>query len=49
MVEVTKRFQTAAWLENPGPGARLVIRNDIEIPSPKMGEVLVKLECTGVW
>ena len=49
MVEVTERYQTAAWLEKPAPGARLLIRNDIEIPSPAAGEVLVKLECTGVW
>ncbi|KAI1618558.1 hypothetical protein EDD37DRAFT_677627 [Exophiala viscosa] len=39
--------QTAAWLEAPKPGARLVIRNDIEIPTPIDGEILVKLEYTG--
>ena len=26
-----------------------MIRNDIEIPTPSQGEVLVKLEYTGVW
>ncbi|KIV85747.1 hypothetical protein PV11_01409 [Exophiala sideris] len=39
--------QIAAWLEAPKPGARLVIRKDIEIPTPSDGEVLVKLEYTG--
>jgi propanol-preferring alcohol dehydrogenase len=43
------RTQTGAWLEAPGPNARLVIRNDLPIASPSAGEVLVKLECTGVW
>src|SRR5262249_25855937 len=39
--------QVAAWLEKPQHGARLVIRKDIEIPSPGDGEVLVKLDFTG--
>ncbi|KUJ11356.1 alcohol dehydrogenase [Mollisia scopiformis] len=42
------KLQTGAWLETPGPNARVVIRNDLPIPSPSKGEVLVKLECTGV-
>ncbi|KIW92080.1 uncharacterized protein Z519_07064 [Cladophialophora bantiana CBS 173.52] len=41
------KTQIAAWLEKPQPGARLQIRNDIEVPSPKEGEVLVKLEYSG--
>ena len=41
--------QTAAWLEAPKPGARLVIRHDVEIPTPSDGEILVKLEYTGFW
>jgi alcohol dehydrogenase, propanol-preferring len=41
-------FQTAAWLPKAEPGAVLQIRHDIEIPEPKDGEVLVKLECTGI-
>ncbi|OCT54124.1 Alcohol dehydrogenase [Cladophialophora carrionii] len=39
--------QTAAWLEKPQPGARFQIRNDIEVPTPGEGDVLVKLEYTG--
>ncbi|ETN41076.1 uncharacterized protein HMPREF1541_03011 [Cyphellophora europaea CBS 101466] len=41
-------FQTAAWLPKAEPGAILEIRHDIEIPEPKDGEVLVKLECSGI-
>lgn len=39
--------QIAAWLAKPGHGARLKIRDDIEIPVPGEGELLVKLEYTG--
>ncbi|KAF4614342.1 hypothetical protein G7Y89_g15395 [Cudoniella acicularis] len=42
------RVQKGAWLETPGPGARVAIRDDIPVPTPSEGEVLVKLECTGV-
>jgi alcohol dehydrogenase, propanol-preferring len=41
-------FQSAAWLPKAGPGATLEIRHDIEIPNPKSGQVLVKLECSGI-
>ena len=49
MIEKIDGYQIAAWLQSPEPGANLVIRNDIDIPTPGTGEVLVKLECTGVW
>ncbi|KAL7916992.1 chaperonin 10-like protein [Trichoderma austrokoningii] len=39
--------QTAAWLDHPHHGATLTLRNDIPIPKPSEGEVLVKLECSG--
>lgn len=42
------KFQTAAWLPKAGPGATLEIRHDIEIPEPQAGQVLVKLECSGI-
>ena len=44
-----KRHQIGAWVETPGPEAHVEIRNDLPIPSPSEGEVLIKLECTGVW
>jgi alcohol dehydrogenase, propanol-preferring len=40
--------QTAAWLDFPRHGATLKIRHDIDVPKPKEGEVLVKLEVSGI-
>ncbi|PWY93893.1 GroES-like protein [Aspergillus sclerotioniger CBS 115572] len=39
--------QTAACIDTPGPGAQLVLRDDIPVPSPTAGEVLIQLEFTG--
>ncbi|PYI11931.1 GroES-like protein [Aspergillus sclerotiicarbonarius CBS 121057] len=39
--------QTAACIDAPGPGAHLVLRDDIPVPSPVAGEVLIQLEFTG--
>ena len=47
MASSEPKTQIGAWLEKPQPGARLVIRKDLEIPSPHEGEVLVKLDYTG--
>ncbi|RAQ51263.1 alcohol dehydrogenase [Aspergillus flavus] len=41
------KYQTAATIERPLPGAKLDLRHDIPVPEPKAGEVLIKLECTG--
>ncbi|KJK60884.1 Cinnamyl alcohol dehydrogenases CAD [Aspergillus parasiticus SU-1] len=41
------KYQTAATIEHPRPGAKLDLRHDIPVPEPKAGEVLIKLECTG--
>jgi propanol-preferring alcohol dehydrogenase len=46
---VRTEHQIGAWVENPGPDARVVIRDDLPIPSPSAEEVLIKLDCTGVW
>ena len=40
--------QIGAWIENPGPNARIRIRNDIPVPSPGPDEVLIKIVCSGV-
>ncbi|KAF7560763.1 hypothetical protein G7046_g3383 [Stylonectria norvegica] len=39
--------QTCAWVQQPGPGAVIEFR-EIEVPTPGPGEVLVKLEVSGV-
>lgn len=41
--------QIGAMVETPGPEAHVQIRNDLSMLSPSEGEVLIKLECTGVW
>ena len=48
MAEIPK-IQKAAWIEDPGPHGRLVIRDDVPVPQPGDGEVLVKIECSGIW
>lgn len=40
--------QLGAWVEAPGKDARIELRQ-IEIPKPGPGEVLVKIEVSGVW
>ncbi|GAM43339.1 hypothetical protein TCE0_047r18071 [Talaromyces pinophilus] len=39
--------QLCAWVETPGPDATIAFR-DIEVPKPGPGEVLVRLEVSGV-
>jgi len=40
--------QTVAWIENPGSDGELVIRDGVSIQQPTQGEVLVKMECSGI-
>ncbi|KAF1835570.1 GroES-like protein [Decorospora gaudefroyi] len=40
--------QTAGWIQDPGPDCVLQIRKDVQVQSPSSGEVLVKLECSGI-
>ena len=40
--------QLSAWVETPGPDATIEFR-EIAVPKPSAGEVLVKLEVSGVW
>ncbi|OJJ88667.1 zinc-dependent alcohol dehydrogenase [Aspergillus glaucus CBS 516.65] len=41
------KYQTAACIDKPRPGAQLEIRHDVPVPEPGFGEVLVKMEWTG--
>lgn len=43
------RTQTAAVVQNPGPDYTIMLRDDIPVPEPGLGEILIKLECTGLW
>lgn len=40
--------QTVAWIESPGADGKLVIRDGVDIQQPAKGEVLVKMECSGI-
>ncbi|KAF1937154.1 hypothetical protein EJ02DRAFT_426899 [Clathrospora elynae] len=48
MADSIPTTQTAAWIENPRPGCILEIRTNIPVQSPAAGEILVKLECSGI-
>ncbi|KAF4448688.1 hypothetical protein F53441_7942 [Fusarium austroafricanum] len=48
MGDTIPSLQKAALVENPGNNARIVIRDDIPVGTPGQGEVLVKLEYTGL-
>ena len=41
-------YQTAAWIDCPGPNTTPYLKHDVPIPTPDAGQVLVKLEYTGV-
>ncbi|KAF5851660.1 hypothetical protein GGP41_000458 [Bipolaris sorokiniana] len=40
--------QTAGWIQDPGPDCVLQIRNDVAVKQASAGEVLVKLEYSGI-
>ncbi|CAH0052298.1 unnamed protein product [Clonostachys solani] len=46
-MSIATQHQVCAWVEKPGPDAKIE-RRDIAVPSPGPGDVLVKLEVTGV-
>ena len=48
-MQVNNKSQIVAWVDKPGPEARVRLRSDVALPQPATGEVLVRLECTGVW
>uniref|UniRef100_A0A8H7N2K2 Enoyl reductase (ER) domain-containing protein n=1 Tax=Bionectria ochroleuca TaxID=29856 RepID=A0A8H7N2K2_BIOOC len=46
-MSIAAQHQVCAWVEKPGPDAKIELRN-IAVPSPGPGDVLVKLDVTGV-
>jgi propanol-preferring alcohol dehydrogenase len=40
--------QKAVWIDNPGPHGTVQIRT-IPTPQPGEGEILVKIEYSGIW
>ncbi|KAI4913511.1 hypothetical protein J4E90_005228 [Alternaria incomplexa] len=48
MTESIPKTQTAGWIQDPGPDCVLQIRNDVQVQTPSAGELLVKLEYSGI-
>lgn len=48
MTEVPKT-QTVVVIGNPGEDAKVNFKHDHPVPQPKENEVLVKMECCGLW
>jgi propanol-preferring alcohol dehydrogenase len=42
-------LQQAAVVENPGDKFTVVLRDDIPVGTPGTDEILIKLNCTGIW
>jgi alcohol dehydrogenase, propanol-preferring len=41
--------QTAATIQDPGANGHVVIGHDLPVSEPGSGEILVKLEYSGIW
>jgi propanol-preferring alcohol dehydrogenase len=48
MAEQIPTTQTAAWIQDPSPTCVLQIRQDVQVQTPSTGELLVKLEYSGI-
>lgn len=42
------KVQSVAWIDKPEPDCKPYLKHDVPVPVPGTGEVLVKLEYTGV-
>jgi hypothetical protein len=49
MITEIPKVQTAALIKDAGPNARIVIRDDYPVSKPGENEVLLKMECSGIW
>lgn len=49
MPHTIPHFQQAAVVQNPGETFKVVLEHDIPVGNPGPEEVLVKLNCTGIW
>lgn len=43
------QLQQAAVLENPGDNFSVVLHDDVPVGNPGTDEILIKLNCTGIW
>lgn len=49
MTQHLPQFQQAAVVQSPGDNFRVVLQEGIPVGNPGPEEVLVKLNCTGIW
>lgn len=49
MSQSIPRSQQAAVVQNPGENFKVVLQHDIPVGNPGPDEILVKLNCTGIW
>lgn len=49
MFQAIPHSQQAALVQNPGESFEVVLQNDIPVGNPGSEEILVKLNCTGIW
>jgi propanol-preferring alcohol dehydrogenase len=49
MITKIPDVQTAALIRDPGPNAVIEIRQDYPVAQPGGNEVLLKMECSGIW
>lgn len=49
MITQIPNVQTAALIKDPGPNAWIEIRHDYPVAQPGKNEVLLKMECSGIW
>jgi propanol-preferring alcohol dehydrogenase len=43
------QLQQAAVVENPGDSFTVVLRDNVPVGDPGADEILIKLNCTGIW
>lgn len=49
MTQEIPKFQQAAVVQNPGKDFKVVLLDGIPVAKPGPEEILVKLNCTGIW
>lgn len=49
MSKLIPSHQQAAVVQNPGENFTVVLQDDIAVGIPGPEEILVKLNCTGIW
>lgn len=49
MTQPIPGFQQAALVQNPGDHFKIILQDGVPVGKPGPDEILVKLNCTGIW